>query len=140
MGTHLARGYSLGDPRNHYNTHTRTVTHNTITSNCKQSSLIHTHCVVSGSAFFQIIQGCRAGFESRTSHNFCSASSLKLPLSHPCTPIPYWYLLSCVLCPQFLYYSGYQLEKTHIIGHKDFEKELHIIHGEKLDIDQPVTI
>ena len=44
VGTHLARGYSSGDPRNHYNTHTHTVTHNTITSNHKQSSLIiHTH-------------------------------------------------------------------------------------------------
>ena len=47
--------------------------------------LLYTHCVVSGSTFFQVIQGCRAGFEPRTSHNSCSASSLKLPLSHPRT-------------------------------------------------------
>ena len=69
-------------------THTHTVTHNTITSNHKQSRLIiHTHTVWSvATLFFQVIQGCRAGFEPKTSHNSCSASSLKLPLSHPCTP------------------------------------------------------
>ena len=48
--------------------------------------------MVSGRTFFQVIQGCRAGFEPRTSHNSCSASSLKLPLSHPCTPSVQGYL------------------------------------------------
>ena len=85
VGTHLARGYSSGDPRNHYNTHTYSYTqHNHQQS---QTIVLYTHTVWSvAELFFQVIQGCRAGFEPRTSHNFCSASSLKLPLSHPCTP------------------------------------------------------
>ena len=47
VGTHLARGYSSGDPRNHYKH-----THNTITSNHNNQVIIHTHCVVGGRTFF----------------------------------------------------------------------------------------
>ena len=48
--------------------------------------LLYTHTVWSVAAlFFQVIQGCRAGFEPKTSHNSCLVLSLKLPLSHPCT-------------------------------------------------------
>ena len=68
VGTHLARGYSLG-------THgiiTSTYSHNTITGN-----QIYTHTLCGQwQHFFQVVQGCRAGFEPRTSHSSCSASSL----------------------------------------------------------------
>ena len=46
VGTHLARGYSSGDPRNYY----EYTQHNHKQS--QQSSHIHTHCVVGGSTFF----------------------------------------------------------------------------------------
>ena len=97
VGTHLARGYSSGDPRNHYRyTHTHTHTHSYTQHNYKQSQTIksyYTHTLCGQwQHFFQVIQGCRAGFEPKTSHNSCSASSLKLPLSHPCTP----WLTDCI--------------------------------------------
>ena len=62
----------------------------------------HTHCVVSGSTFFHVIQGCRAGFEPRTSHNSWSASSLKLPLSHPCTIIVF--MCDCMVVCVFVFF------------------------------------
>ena len=87
MGTHLAKGYSSGDPQNHY----KYKQHNHRQS--QQSNLYYTHTLWSVAAlFFQVIQGCRAGFEPRTFHSSCSASSLKLPLSHPCTQLD---LISC---------------------------------------------
>ena len=64
---------------------THTVRHNTITSNHKQS-YTHTHTVWSVAAhFFQVVQGCRAGFEPRISHSSRSASSLTAtePPLHP---------------------------------------------------------
>ena len=97
VGTHLARGYSLG-------THgiiTSTYSHNTITGN-----QIYTHTLCGQwQHFFQVVQGCRAGFEPRTSHSSCSAPSLKLPLSHPCTP-------------NYVPYSTYISDTLHLIHYK----------------------
>ena len=80
--------YGIKGPTESLQVHTHTVTHNTITSNqVTLSTHTHTQCVVSGRSFFQVIQGCRARFEPRTSHNSCSASSLNCHcVSHPCTP------------------------------------------------------
>ena len=53
VGTHLARGYSSGDPRKHTQ------------HNYKQSQTIklylYTHCVVSGSTFFKSFRGAGLG-------------------------------------------------------------------------------
>ena len=82
VGTHLARGYSSGDPRNYY----EYTQHNHKQS--QQSSYIHTQCVVSGSTFFQAIQGCRAGFEhpitlAQHHHQTATEPPLHAPLKIP---------------------------------------------------------
>ena len=88
-GNQLARGYSSGDPRNHCKytrMHARTHTHTHIQLHTTPSLAITNNQVMLSTYthplcgqwqhFFRVIQGCRAGFEPRTSHSSCSASSL----------------------------------------------------------------
>ena len=66
VGTHLARGYSSGDPWNHYNTHTYSYTQqNHQQSQTIKSYYTQTLCGQWQHFFFQVIQGCRAGFEPK---------------------------------------------------------------------------
>ena len=89
VGTHSARGYSSGDPRSHHNTHIQLGT----TQSQSIKSYTRTLCG-QWQHFFQVVQGCRAGFEPRISHSSCSTSSLTATesLLHPSHPTP------CALC------------------------------------------
>ena len=57
VGTHLARGYSSGDPQNHYNTHTHIRLHTTQSQTITNNQvLFYTHTVWSVAVlFFQVI-------------------------------------------------------------------------------------
>ena len=87
-GDPLSQRLLFRGPMESLQVHTHSYTrHNYKQSQTIKSYYLYAHTVWSVTGiFFQVIQGCRAEFEPRTSHNSCSASSLKLPLSHPCTP------------------------------------------------------
>ena len=118
MGTHLARDYSSGGPTELLQLHTTQLRRR----NHKQSSsiVLHTHTLCGQwQHYFQVVQGCRAGIEPRTSHNSCSVSSLKLPLklplNHPCTP-PLVYTYN-VVCTMYVFVTFQAIIHSHCTVH-----------------------
>ena len=77
---------SRGPTESLQHTHTHIQLHTTQSPAITNNQVLYTHTVWSVAAlFFQVVQGCRAGFEPRTSHSSCSASSLTAtePPLHP---------------------------------------------------------